>query len=178
MNATDRLSDTDSRLLQRTLAGVVALPLTAIVVLILRNQLHGGFDPLGSIVSLCAATAGALCYWYVFLGNLPEHRARMRYALLGGFILGGIGFAAGFFGPIFLTPRSNQGPLLGIFFTGPLGFIIGVAIGSLYAHFRVRRARQVVVLHTYSANTNMPNQAPEPTPTTVTPPAGQEARQP
>ena len=38
----------------------------------------------------------------------------------GAGILGGIGFAAGFFGPIILNPEANQGPLLGIFITGPL----------------------------------------------------------
>ena len=44
-------------------------------------------------------------------------------------ILGGIGFVGGFVGPIILTPDANQGPLLGIFITGPLGFIIGLAYG-------------------------------------------------
>jgi hypothetical protein len=53
-------------------------------------------------------------------------------ALLGGLILGGIGFAAGFFGPILLTPEANQGPLLGIFITGPLGFVVGLLLGGLY----------------------------------------------
>jgi hypothetical protein len=33
--------------------------------------------------------------------------------------LGIVGFAAGFFGPIALNPDANQGPLLGIFVTGP-----------------------------------------------------------
>ena len=58
----------------------------------------------------------------------------LLFALLGGVMLGGIGFAAGFFGPIFLTPESNQGPLLGIFITGPLGFIAGLLLGGLYGN--------------------------------------------
>ena len=43
-----------------------------------------------------------------------------------------LGFAAGFFGPIILAPSSNQGPLLGIFFTGPGGAIVGAIIYVLF----------------------------------------------
>ncbi len=43
--------------------------------------------------------------------------------------IGFICFAAGFFGPIVLTPDANQGPLLGIFITGPLGFVVGLGVG-------------------------------------------------
>jgi hypothetical protein len=54
---------------------------------------------------------------------------------LGALILGGLGFAAGFFGPLIFTPEANQGPLLGIFITGPggaaLGFLVGIAYGLL-----------------------------------------------
>ncbi len=44
-------------------------------------------------------------------------------------MVGGVTFAAGFFGPIILAPDANQGPLLGIFITGPLGFTLGLAWG-------------------------------------------------
>jgi hypothetical protein len=43
--------------------------------------------------------------------------------------IGGIAFAAGFFGPMILSPESNQGPLLGIFITGPLGLVAGFLVG-------------------------------------------------
>lgn len=56
----------------------------------------------------------------------------LRCALFGGVILGGIGFAAGFFGPILFMPEANQGPLLGIFITGPLGFVLGIICGAVY----------------------------------------------
>jgi hypothetical protein len=45
------------------------------------------------------------------------------------FAVGGIAFALGFFGPMILAPDANQGPLLGIFYTGPLGLLAGFAIG-------------------------------------------------
>ena len=57
--------------------------------------------------------------------------SRLLAAILGALIVGGIGFAAGFFGPILLTD-ANQGPLLGIFVTGPLGFVLGWVLGALY----------------------------------------------
>ena len=53
-------------------------------------------------------------------------------ALLGSVVLGGIGFAGGFFGPILFTPEANQGPLLGIFITGPIGFVLGGILGAIF----------------------------------------------
>jgi hypothetical protein len=55
------------------------------------------------------------------------------YGFVGAVIVGGVAFAAGFFGPILFTPHANQGPLLGIFFTGPLGSLAGTIIGLLTA---------------------------------------------
>ncbi|RWX63134.1 hypothetical protein EN780_24645 [Mesorhizobium sp. M4B.F.Ca.ET.089.01.1.1] len=46
-----------------------------------------------------------------------------------GAILGVIGFLGGFVGPVIFTPEANQGPLLGIFVTGPLGFVLGLIVG-------------------------------------------------
>jgi hypothetical protein len=46
-------------------------------------------------------------------------------------ILGGAGFAVGFFGPIVFVPDANQGPLVGIFITGPLGVVLGLGFWIL-----------------------------------------------
>lgn len=48
----------------------------------------------------------------------------------GAALLGSVGFVAGFFGPMVLTPEANQGPLLGILITGPLGFLAGAVLGA------------------------------------------------
>jgi len=48
-------------------------------------------------------------------------------------IVGGFGFLAGYIGPIILAPDANQGPLLGIFITGPLGFFAGLILWFLSA---------------------------------------------
>ena len=66
------------------------------------------------------------------LGPLPT-------ALLGGAMLGGLGFLGGFFGPLVFAPEANQGPLLGIFITGPLGVILGAVGGALVGWYRNRR---------------------------------------
>jgi len=61
----------------------------------------------------------------------PRWRGAARRALGPALLLGGIGFAAGFFGPMILKPSANQGPLLGIFITGPMGFVLGLAYGVM-----------------------------------------------
>jgi hypothetical protein len=35
-----------------------------------------------------------------------------------------------------LAPQANQGPLLGIFITGPLGILVGAAGGFVYSQRR------------------------------------------
>ncbi len=57
---------------------------------------------------------------------------RITGAISGAFILGAIGFVGGYFGPIVLAPEANQGPLLGIFITGPLGFVLGGILGAIF----------------------------------------------
>ena len=52
-------------------------------------------------------------------------------AAKGGCLLGLIGFTGGFFGPMLFSPESNQGPMLGIFFTGPAGLVLGLLIGAV-----------------------------------------------
>jgi hypothetical protein len=55
----------------------------------------------------------------------------VRRAMRPALILGGLGFAAGFLGPMILTPEANQGPMLGIFITGPIGFLLGLIYGLI-----------------------------------------------
>lgn len=69
---------------------------------------------------------------------------RLSWAIKCGLVLGVLAGALGFILPIWLTPEANQGPLLGIFVTGPLGCVIGALIGAVFAkslesHFSMRR---------------------------------------
>jgi hypothetical protein len=80
------------------------------------------------IALLCAIGVGR--YAWTKLDSTPHEL--MASTLLGAVVLGAIGFCGGFFGPLFFTPEANQGPLLGIFITGPLGFLLGAVSGFLY----------------------------------------------
>jgi hypothetical protein len=51
-----------------------------------------------------------------------------------GLKYGAIGFALGFLGPMILDPSSGNGPLLGIFITGPLGLVVGLIRGAWLRH--------------------------------------------
>jgi hypothetical protein len=63
----------------------------------------------------------------------PPGRARTvaRWCAALTLVVGGVGFLAGFVGPIVLRPDLPQGPLLGIFFTGPLGALAGAVAGAV-----------------------------------------------
>ena len=77
------------------------------------------------------------------LSYAPPRKTRgvLSTAIVGAVLLGGIGFVGGYVGPIVFTPEANQGPLLGIFVTGPLGVVIGF-VGGLLVGVLSRRARK------------------------------------
>jgi hypothetical protein len=58
-----------------------------------------------------------------------------RRTLVAGFVVGAVGFFCGYIGPIYVTPGANQGPLVGIVFTGPAGFLIGLTLGLICGFF-------------------------------------------
>jgi hypothetical protein len=88
-----------------------------------------------------AAEAGALatgglaatCGWRA-MGR--DGRGVVATAFRWALLVGAIGFCGGFFGSMILTPEANQGPLLGIFITGPLGFLAGAIFGAVRALLR------------------------------------------
>jgi hypothetical protein len=61
-------------------------------------------------------------------------------------VLGIVGFLSGFVGPILLAPDANQGPLLGLFLTGPGGLIVGAMLGSLASLLRLSRKTNIRAL--------------------------------
>jgi hypothetical protein len=91
-----------------------------------------------TVVSVVIAILVARSVWLGF--GSSDRMGHARYVVVGALAVGGIGFVAGFFGPIIFTPDANQGPLLGILITGPLGFIAGAIGGTVYSHIRARRA--------------------------------------
>jgi hypothetical protein len=142
MNEINNTSGARSNTAQRILTGIVALAITIFALLVFRTQLQLGYDPIGAIFGTGAAMVAILCWWFALRGHIVESRDRMQFTVRGGLILGGIGFVAGFIGPIILQPGANQGPLLGIFFTGPLGFTLGAAIGWIYGRiYSLRKSK-------------------------------------
>jgi hypothetical protein len=80
---------------------------------------HGGL--ISTPIALVAAVGIGFYVWRV----LEAIRGLFTHVVIGALITGVIGFAAGFFGPMIFKPDANQGPLLGIFITGPVGAILG-----------------------------------------------------
>jgi len=84
---------------------------------------------LPNIISLVIAIIIGFFVWKKTSGT---SNSLASHIMIGGIIVGAIGFVAGFFGPLIIAPDSNQGPLLGIFITGPLGFLLGLIGGAVY----------------------------------------------
>ena len=89
------------------------------------------------LLGLVAAFATA---HFVWRWTESASRGFARSVATGALVLGGIGFVGGFFGPIVFAPEANQGPMLGIFITGPLGFLLGALGGAIY--WLVRRKNE------------------------------------
>lgn len=81
-----------------------------------------GFGLLGAITG----------YGIGSLFDMPSGRARAvaRWCVTMAIAVGIIAFLAGFVGPIVLRPDLPQGPMLGIFCTGPLGTLAGALLGA------------------------------------------------
>lgn len=95
------------------------------------------------IVPLISMICSVLVGWYVWSWSrsIPDDLPQCFF--FGAFIVGGFGFAAGFFGPIIFLPGANQGPLLGIFITGPLGFLLGGIGGFVYWLVKRRKTERI-----------------------------------
>jgi hypothetical protein len=92
------------------------------------------------VTSLAAAIAAAR---YVWIRSASASGGFVRSTMMGALVTGAFGFSAGFFGPMIFVPSANQGPLLGIFITGPLGVMLGGAGGAIHWFARGRHAAPV-----------------------------------
>ena len=94
--------------------------------LLLRLNPPRWVAPLGAMLAALAATR------YVWTRSASCSSGLVSSVAMGALVTGGIGFAGGFFGPLLFAPGANQGPLLGLFITGPLGFVLGAVGGAVY----------------------------------------------
>ncbi len=124
------------KLFAATLVFVAALLFSywMIFIQIVPDSAHG----LAGTAALLTAAAIA---WLAWRGMNDPGRNILETTAAGAAAVGAIGFCGGFFGPMIFTPDANQGPLLGLFITGPVGGAIGAGAGlaySLWIRFRAR----------------------------------------
>lgn len=99
---------------------------------------------LPNIISLSIAIVISVFVWKK---TSSASNSLASHIIMGGIIIGAIGFILGFFGPILFMPDANQGPLLGIFITGPLGFLLGLTGGAILWTVKRRKHRKKVIPH-------------------------------
>lgn len=93
--------------------------------------LFTSFGLLGGLANLLALIVAIYAAYRVWPTTQTWPQSVIGWTLMVAILLGVIGFIGGFFGPIVFAPQANQGPLLGIFITGPFGFVLGGVIGLL-----------------------------------------------
>ena len=91
---------------------------------------------IAAVISYASAMAAG---WYAWTRTTRVAGSLARSVGYWALVVGALGFVGGFFGPMLLAPGANQGPLLGVLITGPLGVVAG-AIGGL-AHWLIQRKR-------------------------------------
>jgi len=92
------------------------------------------FFPLGNLAwlsNIAALVVAIVVARRTWIRTATGGITPMMAAGFGAAIVGSFGFAVGFLGPIIVAPEANQGPLLGIFITGPLGAVVGAVGGYL-----------------------------------------------
>lgn len=100
------------------------------------------FLPFGEkawIYNAASFLVAAICGLYLWRALQSPLDSFDRCVTIGAIGLGSFGFCAGYYGPLYLSPGANQGPLLGIFFTGPLGFVLGAVGGWMYWHTKGKK---------------------------------------
>jgi hypothetical protein len=112
------------------LIGVAALALAA------NSMLKVGFDRISIMIQAVLITVAFFCLWFAALAHSQSELDKLARTLLIGLLVGAIGFVLGFFGPIIFQPGANLGPLLGIFITGPLAFVLGCIGGFVWTRLR------------------------------------------
>lgn len=117
----------------QVLKPVVSLLMFLVVLFFVRTILSitAGYPAwLSTSFSLaCAALAG----WYAWKLVSGEKISVGASVISGALMLGSLCFIIGFLGPMAFAKDTSQGPLFGVFITGPLGVILGAIGGYVYA---------------------------------------------
>jgi len=95
------------------------------------------------ILDLVSPVIGVVVGLYVWRTSASISHGPVSFAGVGAVVLGGLGCLVDFLGPMLLVPDGNQGPLLGIFITGPAGAVIGAAGGWFFGRARRLQAGKI-----------------------------------
>lgn len=120
----------------RIIASVVALVCGLLATPVVLHTIRA-VDWFAGVMAVTLLAAATLCAMFAITRRGSSARRRIRVGFIGGAIGGGTGLVLGFYGPLLLS-SSNQEPLLGLFFTGPIGFVLGAAVGLV---FRTQRGK-------------------------------------
>lgn len=86
--------------------------------------------PVGYAVALVLAIGLAItAAWTVWRSSGDGDPGFAQYVIKSALTIGGLSFLVGFIGPILLG--AAQGPLLGLFVTGPVGLVVGAVVGAI-----------------------------------------------
>ena len=105
---------------------MIAALFVAAITSVLAALLIGG----GALSTLLGLIAGIFAGAALWRELAAPRRGSIAAAGVGGLVGGGIGFVAGFLGPLVFAPDANQGPLLGLLITGPAGVLLGAIAGA------------------------------------------------
>ncbi|HET9604452.1 MAG TPA: hypothetical protein VFO96_09190 [Gemmatimonadales bacterium] len=121
------------------LARVILTGATFVATYFFTFWVPGSLLPLGGQFWIAMILAVVVAYYaarFVWRRTESLDGGPFVTAGIGAAIVGAIGFIGGFFGPIIFTPDANQGPLLGLFITGPIGVVVGAIGGYFYGFSR------------------------------------------
>lgn len=117
-----------------TAAGTFCFVYIIGTVLLLAFHLSGWIAPIASLIVAIVATR------YVWMNSTSLADSPIRSVAIGALVAGGIGLGAGFLGPLIFARNANEGRLLGLFITGPIGFGFGAIGGGIYWYLRHARS--------------------------------------
>lgn len=109
------------------------------IVNIIRQIFFAGMLTLSNtaqMISLIIAIIFAILLWRK-IANISNTLPACIIA--GALIFGLTGFILGVYVPIILNPSTVQGPLIGIFLTGPAGILLGLVVGGAYWYPKVKK---------------------------------------
>jgi hypothetical protein len=116
----------------RIAAGLIAI---AAVYLAILSVVRTGHDLISTMIQAVLILIAFYLLWFATLSHLPSEWNKLARTLVIALIIGAIGLIGGYVGPLIVTPGANQGPLLGIFITGPVGFVLGSIGGFFWTRF-------------------------------------------